>query len=492
MTTPDEDEFGELIDPDIHRLDQVGKAANGTPWLIAKSAAPGEGPALFDPEFVREQVTKADGETVADPGMVTVTGRPDSIAAVMRRMHESAVATAEVQSLAKADLSAADINDLPDDAFAYIEPGGTKDADGKTTPRDKRHFPVHDEAHVRNALSRAPQSPFGGKAMPKIRAAAKHFGVQVTKADGYGDPGSPAWEAQDTDTAEGLIQAVLALRPRLEAFAAREGAEFAAGDMGDLGDVIDLQVARDCLMQAAKLIGGVAVAERAEAGVPLAKASTTPAAHAAPNPQESTVTDTDTTDGVRKAEETAPTATQPTTPAAADVAKGTEGGLTQAELAQLGREFLLKKAAKKAAKAAAQASGASAPDGTRVIPGTETVQAPAMATEDVMKAAATIAATAVAEAMAPVTKQLNELVTQAGSQSARVEKALAQPDDRRSPMLNGATGTPGLAPSHRGDGFERSTEFEPVRKALAALPDGPQKEEAQREVAIAAIKGRFS
>jgi uncharacterized protein len=78
-----------------------------------------------------------------------------------------------------AEMSSAAINDLPDSAFAYIEPGGSKDASGKTAPRSKRHFPVHDEAHARNALSRAPQSPFGKQAMPKILAAARKFGINV-------------------------------------------------------------------------------------------------------------------------------------------------------------------------------------------------------------------------------------------------------------------------------------------------------------------------
>ena len=81
----------------------------------------------------------------------------------------------------RAAMSAADINDLPDDAFAYIEPGGRKDKSGKTTPRSKRHFPIHDAAHVRNALARAPQSPFGDKAMPAIRAAAKKFGIDTSE-----------------------------------------------------------------------------------------------------------------------------------------------------------------------------------------------------------------------------------------------------------------------------------------------------------------------
>jgi len=81
---------------------------------------------------------------------------------------------------AKAAMASASINDLPDSAFAYIEPGGKKDDGGRTTPRSLRHFPVHDEAHARNALARAPQSEFGKQAMPKILAAARKFGIEVS------------------------------------------------------------------------------------------------------------------------------------------------------------------------------------------------------------------------------------------------------------------------------------------------------------------------
>jgi hypothetical protein len=91
-------------------------------------------------------------------------------------LHEYDFAMAQAE---RAELTAKSINDLPDSAFAYIEPGGSKDEQGKTVPRSKRHFPIHDAAHVRNALARAPQSPFGAKAMPKIRAAAKKFGIDV-------------------------------------------------------------------------------------------------------------------------------------------------------------------------------------------------------------------------------------------------------------------------------------------------------------------------
>jgi HK97 family phage prohead protease len=64
----------------------------------------------------------------------------------------------------KAVWTIAYINSLPDSSFLYIEDGGDKDSEGKTTPRSLRHFPVKDDsgavdmAHLRNALSRIPQS----------------------------------------------------------------------------------------------------------------------------------------------------------------------------------------------------------------------------------------------------------------------------------------------------------------------------------------------
>ncbi len=88
------------------------------------------------------------------------------------------------------ELTAEAMNNLPDEAFAYIEPGGTKDPSGKTVPRNKRHFPVHDAEHTRNALSRAPQSPFGKPAMTKILAAARKFGIKVGGSERamFGEP----------------------------------------------------------------------------------------------------------------------------------------------------------------------------------------------------------------------------------------------------------------------------------------------------------------
>jgi len=59
------------------------------------------------------------------------------------------------------------INDLPDSAFLYIEPGGKKDDEGKTTPRRLRHLPYKDKdgkidrAHLVNAIQRLSQENTG-------------------------------------------------------------------------------------------------------------------------------------------------------------------------------------------------------------------------------------------------------------------------------------------------------------------------------------------
>ena len=63
-----------------------------------------------------------------------------------------------------AEWDTAYINNLPDSAFAVIEPGGTKDDQGKTVPRSLRKLPHHDsagavdKAHLANAMAREPQS----------------------------------------------------------------------------------------------------------------------------------------------------------------------------------------------------------------------------------------------------------------------------------------------------------------------------------------------
>jgi HK97 family phage prohead protease len=91
------------------------------------------------------------------------------------------------------------VNDLPDSAFLYIAPGGTKDSDGKTVPRSLRYFPVKDangkvdEPHVANALARIPQA---SSLSPDVRAAAMAKAKALAaKTNVSGPPGTYAGSA---------------------------------------------------------------------------------------------------------------------------------------------------------------------------------------------------------------------------------------------------------------------------------------------------------
>lgn len=80
------------------------------------------------------------------------------------------------------------VNDLPDSAFLYVESGGSKDSEGKTTPRSLRHFPYKDStgkvdlAHLRNALARIPQSSLSADVKARVIAKAE----AIAKANGVG------------------------------------------------------------------------------------------------------------------------------------------------------------------------------------------------------------------------------------------------------------------------------------------------------------------
>lgn len=98
-----------------------------------------------------------------------------------------------LSGLEKAKLTRSTINNLSDSSFAFIEAGGKKDKDGKTTPRSLRHFPIHDAVHVRNALARAAQGIKKGggaaenarRALPKIKAAVKRLGIGSKKSSTF-------------------------------------------------------------------------------------------------------------------------------------------------------------------------------------------------------------------------------------------------------------------------------------------------------------------
>lgn len=84
----------------------------------------------------------------------------------------------------KAKLTSRGRNNLPDSAFACILSGGKKDASGRTKPRNLRRFPIHDKAHVRNALARLGQ----GKTRSNVAACARSSVLAAAKRMGIGRP----------------------------------------------------------------------------------------------------------------------------------------------------------------------------------------------------------------------------------------------------------------------------------------------------------------
>lgn len=91
-----------------------------------------------------------------------------------------------------AQWTSAYVNDLPDSSFLYIEPGGSKDSDGRTTPRSLRHFPVKDAEgnidmpHLRNALSRIPQSNLPQSVKDRLTSKAQGMMPSQNSASGDG------------------------------------------------------------------------------------------------------------------------------------------------------------------------------------------------------------------------------------------------------------------------------------------------------------------
>jgi hypothetical protein len=74
------------------------------------------------------------------------------------------------------ELDTADRNKLKDSQFAYVDKDG------------ERHLPIHDESHVRNAVSRFNQTDFDSteakkRAAAKIMTAAGKHGVDISDDD---------------------------------------------------------------------------------------------------------------------------------------------------------------------------------------------------------------------------------------------------------------------------------------------------------------------
>lgn len=105
------------------------------------------------------------------------------------KLNEDLIGTSEDSEMCLAEWDTKYINDLPDKCFAYIKPGGEKDEEGKTAPRALRYLPYRDKdgkvdlPHLRNALSRLPQT----KLAPEEKAKARKVLIDAAREAGVGE-----------------------------------------------------------------------------------------------------------------------------------------------------------------------------------------------------------------------------------------------------------------------------------------------------------------
>jgi hypothetical protein len=203
MPTPPDDEFTELIDASIGRVDLVDKAANGLPILMAKQAD--DRPAgLMDPALVRDLIGKTADPDPQTGETVTMTGSPGALA---RLIHEAGVRPADASITKDADMATPE-TDL-DPTVVLAEPA--EDAPGDVNT-----------------------------------------------------PGSPAWEAVDAATARKWTAILSRAKTALGVMADRELVEAATGDPDDYDSALDLNDAAYAIDYAISVLAPFAVDEQAE------------------------------------------------------------------------------------------------------------------------------------------------------------------------------------------------------------------------------------
>jgi hypothetical protein len=311
-----EDEFSELIDADIPRVDLVSRAANGVPrFLIAKQDA--NSPGLFGADFVRDLIAKTSpeeapvpqateaGETALPNGIV-LKGTPADIAAFI---HAASARTPTPVDVAKAKYSAEDKrkmlaaghaikNENGDPAYPIGEKGDV----GNAVHAVGRGGPEHD--HIRayvirraKALGASSEIPDNWNSDGSLKgdvskeadvpqAVTKDMGPELDgdpdamdaldvtmplaepEMEAPGDPvdpGSPAWESIDAATAQKWLSVAARLKNALATLAEREMLEAASADPDDIENAWDLQDAMCAVDFAIEQLAVFAAGEQAEA-----------------------------------------------------------------------------------------------------------------------------------------------------------------------------------------------------------------------------------
>ena len=281
MPNPD-DEFTALVDAQIDRVDLVGKAANGTTFLIAKQAGDSQG--LLDPTFIRDLIGKSqpDPEPVSED-RVTMTGSPGAIA---KLIHQAAQRqNAEQVAKAKYDTddrkSMAGHEAMNDGSYPIADRADLGNAIHAVGRGGADHNAIRRHVIARaKALGASSEIPDNWNADGSLKGAvAKETEMDddaldptTVLADPDGDapgmdtdPGSPAWEAVDAATARKWTSILSRAKAALGVMSDREALEAATVDPSDAENAYDLDDAACAIDYAISVLAPFAVDEQAEA-----------------------------------------------------------------------------------------------------------------------------------------------------------------------------------------------------------------------------------
>lgn len=275
MTTPTDD-FTELVDADIPRVDLVDQAANGLPFLIAKSSV-----GLLEPGLVRDLIAKAEPAPRPDPpDQVTVSGSP---AAILKLIHRAAVAKAKYdaddlrrmaangEAMGDESYPIADREDLTRAIRAVGRGGADHDV-------IRRHIltrakalgaasEIPDNWNSDGSLKEGPVQKMDLDTAPADDGMEPDAALAAAGEAAPGDPadpGSPAWEAVDAATARKWTSILARAKQAVSMLADREMTEGVTVDPGDIDNAIDLEDACCAIDYAISVLAPFAVAEQAE------------------------------------------------------------------------------------------------------------------------------------------------------------------------------------------------------------------------------------
>lgn len=321
-----DDEFSELLDANLPRVDLVKAPANGTPrFLIAKQD---QSAGVLDPDYIRDLIAKSPEPSRPEPSRevtmpqttlpngITLTGSPADMAAFIHKaterqapeVAETAKALAEYDAVIKAKYSAEDKRKMLSQGHAIKNengdpsyPIGDKDDLGKAIRAVGRGGKDHDRirAYVirrAKALGAASEIPDNWNADGSLKdsvskedavaAVTKDAGDALDEATDDGvdgldptvpaaepdgdapgdpaDPGSSAWEAVDSATAAKWCMIISGAKRAVCWLKDREMLEAATADPDDAENACDLDMVCDALDYVISVLAPYAVSEQSE------------------------------------------------------------------------------------------------------------------------------------------------------------------------------------------------------------------------------------